>query len=725
MGSQNTKLAELRLPEKAKKLFADNGLTALWPPQQLAVDAGVLEGESLVVSAPTAGGKTLIAELAIANRLLSGGGKALYLVPLRALASQKYDDFKKWRQAGIGVAVSVGDLDSSDGRLSSYDLIIMTYEKCDSILRHAAQIPWIRDVSVVVADEVHLLGDSSRGPALEVVLTRLRLINPEVQLIALSATVGNAEAVARWLGCKLVRSDWRPVKLNQGVFYDGAIYFEDGRVEDLGSHGEPVVQLVRDAVDQGGQVLVFTSTRKQASAVASKLAGYVPLTETERSALKSASQKIARADDAGPLSKQLAEVLKEGAAFHHAGLPHSARSVVEDAFKTRLLKALVSTTTLAAGMNLPARRVVVYDYARYEFGWGRQRIPVMEYHQMAGRAGRPGLDPYGEAIMIAKRRDEVEDLTANFIRAPPETLEPHLTDEQAVLPHVLSSIASEYCTTREALNGFFASTFSGTVMSDFAMRRSVERALSYLITHGFVYDYTTQLQATPLGKMTSDLYLHPVSSLLMVEAGGFRPDLESEQPLMHLVALPFEVMKPRLSQEERDEYTAELDELEETLPVSLEAYEELVSEFQVDAFESYVQAWKASKVLTAWVREVQEGEIEKDFGVQPGDLYQLYSTATWVARSMETMFATAMHNRTLYTSFSKLARRLESGVREELLPLVQLPGIGRVRARALFNMGVRTLADVAEAPIDKITSLRGVSTSLARQIKEEAQRRLN
>ncbi|MEM3670755.1 MAG: helix-hairpin-helix domain-containing protein, partial [Thermoprotei archaeon] len=544
------------------------------------------------------------------------------------------------------------------------------------------------------------------------------------QIVALSATVGNPEQVAGWLGANLIKSDWRPVKLTQGVFYDGAIFFDDGRVVELGEHvnADSVCSLVSEVTANGGQALVFVSTRKQASAVAARLTGCIKLSDREKSSLAALSRSIATAEDSGPLSSELAGMVKSGVAFHHAGLPLSARSAIEEAFKLRLLKALVSTTTLAAGLNLPARRVVVYDHTRYEYGYGRQKIPVIEYHQMAGRAGRPGLDPYGEAVLIAKNRDEIRELMRDYISAPPETLEPHLTDEQAVLPHVLSTLASNYAETREQLLSFFSETFSGAIVSDLVISRAVERALAYLSQHGFISDYVSRLQATLLGKLTSDLYLHPSTALMVLEAKAYRQKGSEETPLLHMVGLPFETPKLRLSQAERDEYTVELDDAEPGLPVSLEAYEQIVGEFGVDAYEYYIQAWKTAKVLSFWVEEKPEAAIEERFGVQPGDLYQLYSSAAWVARSMATMYSTVCRNRTLALSFSKLALRLEMGIKQELVPLVALRGIGRVRARALYSMGLKSVAEVAEAPVEKITRLRGVSTAMAERIIEEARK---
>jgi len=194
----------------------------LRPAQEKAVSAGLLDGKSLLVCTPTASGKTLIAELAAMKRILEKKGKAVYIVPLKALASEKHRDFTARYGAMARIALSSGDLDSSDGYLEGYDLIITTSEKLDSLIRHHA--PWISQIATIIVDEVHLLNDPGRGPTLEILLTILRQL-VDAQIIALSATIGNPEELAAWLDAGLVVDDWRPVKLKQGIYFEGKVRF--------------------------------------------------------------------------------------------------------------------------------------------------------------------------------------------------------------------------------------------------------------------------------------------------------------------------------------------------------------------------------------------------------------------------------------------------------------------------------------------------------------------
>ncbi len=212
--------------EIPKELYQilEKEIIKLRPAQVKAIKKGLLERKNLLVCTPTASGKTLIAELAALKSIIEGNGKTIYIVPLKALASEKYKDFKKRYGHIAKVALSIGDIDSSDSYLVDYDLIITTSEKLDSLIRHHA--PWLSLISTVVVDEIHLLNDPGRGPTLEILITILRQLLKKAQIIALSATIGNPKELATWLKANLVIDHWRPVKLHKGVYLDGEVEFE-------------------------------------------------------------------------------------------------------------------------------------------------------------------------------------------------------------------------------------------------------------------------------------------------------------------------------------------------------------------------------------------------------------------------------------------------------------------------------------------------------------------
>jgi len=266
--------------QKVAEILKKSNITQFYPPQIKAIEKGVLDGKNMVLAIPTASGKTLIAELCMLKSILNNNGKCLYIVPLRALASEKYEEFKrKYEKIGIKVGISTGDFDHVDPRLGRYDILVATSEKVDSLLRHQAR--WLAEViSVVILDEVHLLNDPGRGPTLEILITRLRQVNPKLQILALSATIRNSDEVAEWLNAELTESEWRPVPLRKGVYHKGKIKFDDGSKKEIRIEKKDVAALVVDALKDGGQVLVFVNTRRAAQSSAEMLgqglAGYSP-----------------------------------------------------------------------------------------------------------------------------------------------------------------------------------------------------------------------------------------------------------------------------------------------------------------------------------------------------------------------------------------------------------------------------------------------------------------
>ena len=244
---------------------ASSGITDFYPPQKDAIQSGALEGKSLLLAIPTASGKTLIAELCMIRSIIQNGGRCLYIAPLKALASEKFTEFKnKYSQLGIKVGIATGDFDSPSKMLNRYQIIIATAEKVDSLLRSRAK--WLIDaLTVVVLDEIHFINDGSRGPTLEILTARIKQLNPSIQILALSATISNAEEVAGWLNAKSVVSSWRPVPLKEGVYYNQQITFNRDGIKLIREEvPDDIGKLTLDTVRAKGQVLVFVNSRRSA-----------------------------------------------------------------------------------------------------------------------------------------------------------------------------------------------------------------------------------------------------------------------------------------------------------------------------------------------------------------------------------------------------------------------------------------------------------------------------
>lgn len=518
-------VSRLDLPEALRRFLVDSwGINTLHPPQAQALPA-LLLGKNTLVAIPTASGKSLLAYMAMVKRLSEGHdrSKAIYIVPLKALAMEKYEELSELGRAlNLSVGLGIGDATSEAKNIKECNILVCTSEKLDSLLRHNAEM--VADVCCVVADEFHLMNDGTRGPTLEINLTRLRHIKPDAQLVALSATVGNASALAEWLEAELVVSEWRPVALEYATFHD--FHVEPRKIQSPGEGGasnllgpprhldglksHPVWSVVSDGLDQSSQVLMFVGTRRSAQSEAKNLAKRVKKRlekeEPERyAALQELAQTLSGRSQSN-LADQLASCLAGGVGFHHAGLTHAQRKEVESAFKTGLLVALTATPTLAAGVNLPARRVLVRDLKRWDDGMSRP-LPVMEVRQMLGRAGRPKYDDRGEAWVYCKGTDgwEVADAVADrYFFGPVEDVTSKLASEPALRMHLLASIATGGLVHRGDIEHFFSSTFLGATLPASQLKERLSTMLSWLVEERFIRRCGADEHYTPRSGLMND-----------------------------------------------------------------------------------------------------------------------------------------------------------------------------------------------------------------------------
>ena len=697
-------------PELKRVLEAD-GISRLFPPQAAAL-APVLAGESLVLAAPTASGKSLVAYLALL-RAARAGRTGLYLVPLRALAQEKADELGRFESLGLKVGLSMGDFDLPAERLEKLDVLVATSEKADGLLRRGS--PWLDRLGVVVADEVHLLRDPDRGPTLEVSLTRLRRAYPYLQIVALSATVGNSEELAEWLHARHLSSEFRPVPLKKGVYFDGRITFTDLSTRELSPPGEPVPRLVRTVIEEGGQALVFVNTRKASEQVADSLVPTVRglLSADERQRARAAVEELGGVSDEETEGlRRLTTLLPNGVAFHNASLTNAERRVVEQAFRDRTLKVLVATPTLAAGINLPARRVVVRDTTRYDDRLGMQApIPAMEVHQMLGRAGRPRFDSAGEALILARTPDDEDRILDGYLSAEPESVVSRLAAEPALRMHVLALVASGAVAREEDLESFFAATFYGHTLPLDELRSTVTTVRSFLEEHDFLVPGVV-LRATPFGSLTSELYLDPLSAVVLRQVLERAPLGVGAFPLLAAVAATPD-LPPLFTRrgEEADLLTRYTDEAEELLVKP----EESPLELDLDGFLSTL---KTASVLEAWINEVPILEITRQYGIGAGDLRTKVEDAEWLLFGAGRL--AARFQRRLGRTIDDLSTRVRYGAREELLDLVRLRGIGRVRARRLYGAGYPDRESLRQAPLSRIEAVlrsRTLAEAVANQVR--------
>ena len=699
-----------------RTLLSHLGYSSLYPPQEMALKHGILEGKSVLMTTPTASGKTLIAMMAI-HKTLKKNRKAVYLTPLRALASEKYDDMKVLENLDFGrkikVMAATGDYDSPGKELAAADVIVLTNEKMDTLFRHNAE--WLDDIGLFVSDEVHLIGDRERGATLEMMLTKIRKHYPQSQIVTLSATVANSDEIADWLGCELVESDWRPTKLVEGVYEHGMIRMRGGTTFRVNSSGiSSAVDIAIDSLDEGGQALIFAETRKRAASLAAKAAEGVHkrLDKAARElAVKTSSEILARGDDS-ELTKTLARLVSKGVAFHHAGLAPSSREIVESSFRKGVIKLLSATPTLAAGVNLPARRVVIASILRYDSEYGRNLpISVLEYKQLCGRAGRPQYDTSGEAIIVSEFGANAEELYDHYVLGSPEPLRSQLSSDNAIRFHLLSNIATVPGMKKPEIHDLFSRTLFARQYRSATVEFKVESALEYLEQEELVKSRNDRYIATDFGRRTSLLYINPVTAVKFREAlQGLEHTAATKHALGFLhVITDSPDFYPKLSLRKTD-----YDHL--SILIQRRGNELLYPISEYDCSRSF---W----ALCWWIEETTEKVLSDKIGVEPGDMHRIVEMANWLAYSLYEV-AKVLRRGDLMPELYNLRTRIRYGVKEELLPLVVLEGIGRVKARALYNAGFTDVAKIAKASQAKLASVPKIGPTVADKLKHQLKKRL-
>ena len=689
----------------------------LYPPQKEAI-AIVDNGESVLMSVPTAAGKTLVAYTAL-MKAVKEKKKGIYLVPLRALAWEKVSELRdicKNILNGAKIGVSVGDYDKARG-LSKYDIIVSTSERADSLIRHNPS--WLPEVGCLVSDEIHLLNDSGRGPTLEVTLSKFREINPSIQIIGLSATVSNSIEIANWLDAKLVESDFRPVPLKRGISIERKIEWEKADNYDIPMEG--VEGIAVDNLPE--QCLVFVGTRRSAEAQARKLSGIIgkKLNTEEKEKLDEFAIKIKQsADEVTSVDSTLAKLISSGVAYHHAGLTNRHRQLIETAFKEKCLKALCATPTLAAGVNLPAKRVIIRDLSRWDSAFqANQPLPVLEVQQMLGRAGRPGFDVDGEGILIAKNREQIDFFIENYFEGETEPVLSRLGSEPALRTHLLSLITSGTIRTKKGLHNFLEKTLFGAQGELWRTQHRLNKVLDFLDNENLIEiegkndgefiaaneALDEKLKPTAFGRKVSQLYIDPLSGVIIKNA--LESDIEANPlGLLHTIARTPDIYSLYVRKNEMETYLTHLMQMEGDLmlPPPVEQME----------LEFYLWDLKTALLLMDWIEETPEEHLLKRYSTTPGDIRAKVETAEWILYAMSELSELISPKNT--KMITELQIRVNNGVRKELLPLLEIDSVGRVRARSLFNAGFTSQSSIKDAKPSDLSKIPGIGTTLAEKL---------
>ena len=661
------------------------------PAQKAVIESGYLEDKSnYIISIPTASGKTVLGILPALKTILNGG-KAVYAAPLLSIQNEKVKEFKAFEEHGIKVGKHP----------SNSDLSVMVFESFDALTRFSWNV--LREVDTLIIDEFHMIGEYSRGPTLESAITRAKIINPSLRIIALSATLKNIDEIEQWLDGKTVEHDYRPVPLNKEVL--------DAEMFNTKNKNDVIVKIVEKAIEDNSQALSFVSTRRFTESLATYVAKKIDkkTTKEQKHKFKQVADKLLEVPKKkGSLPTttclKLAEAAEKGVVFHHAGLFNEQKEIIEDEFRNGNILMITATPSLMYGVNLPSKYVVIRDHTRWTSN-GPASIPVFDYEQMSGRAGRPQYDDVGYSYLVAKTMDEAFDLEARYVNGEIELTNSKLIDNKdAIYKQIIAQIASSLSKNLDDLNDFFGKTLYGfqmknnPSMSMFAqdsLNWELESALEFLLQNGII-------RATPEGLKTTDFGNLIAKSNYAVETAvkikEYVSTMEKLNPAEMIYALAETPDLPLISFKGRKSKDPVRDKLSEC------------GLFAVDIGNPEATAVS----LIEWIDERNEYEIENSYNVYSASTRRsAYEASRLVKFAKNTL--EVLGNYSNLKDMDYLSARLYYGVKEDIIPLVVgVKRLGRKRARLLMKTFGDNLSEASEKDLQKVE---GIGPKLAGKVK--------
>lgn len=661
------------------------------PAQKAVIESGYLEDKSnYIISIPTASGKTVLGILPALKTILNGG-KAVYAAPLLSIQNEKVKEFKAFEEHGIKVGKHP----------SNSDLSVMVFESFDALTRFSWNV--LREVDTLIIDEFHMIGEYSRGPTLESAITRAKIINPSLRIIALSATLKNIDEIEQWLDGKTVEHDYRPVPLNKEVL--------DAEMFNTKNKNDVIVKIVEKAIEDNSQALSFVSTRRFTESLATYVAKKIDkkTTKEQKHKFKQVADKLLEVPKKkGSLPTttclKLAEAAEKGVVFHHAGLFNEQKEIIEDEFRNGNILMITATPSLMYGVNLPSKYVVIRDHTKWTSN-GPASIPVFDYEQMSGRAGRPQYDDVGYSYLVAKTMDEAFDLEARYVNGEIELTNSKLIDNKdAIYKQIIAQIASSLSKNLDDLNDFFGKTLYGfqmknnPSMSMFAqdsLNWELESALEFLLQNGII-------RATPEGLKTTDFGNLIAKSNYAVETAvkikEYVSTMEKLNPAEMIYALAETPDLPLISFKGRKSKDPVRDKLSEC------------GLFAVDIGNPEATAVS----LIEWIDERNEYEIENAYNVYSASTRRsAYEASRLVKFAKNTL--EVLGNYSNLKDMDYLSARLYYGVKEDIIPLVVgVKRLGRKRARLLMKTFGDNLSEASEKDLQKVE---GIGPKLAGKVK--------
>lgn len=697
---------------------------SLLPVQEQSVDAGLFKGKNLLISAPTSSGKTFIGEMAQVKEA-QNGKSVLYLVPLKALAEEKYHVFnEKYKHFGIQTVISTREHDEFDSRIAAgtFQIAVMVFEKLQPFLIHNPGM--LKNIKLIVVDELQVLADTERGPALELLLTKIITSQKPPQIVGLSATLGNPGHIAQWLNCKLITSTTRPVELHQGILFQGKFHYkkyntgETGEDELIPNKTEKpdaaLFAAVTHLAGNGEQILVFLKTRNETRQIAQSLAQSLPLQPAERAMdeLQLLEETQSRA--------LLLSCLQSSVAFHNADLTSDERYIVEKYARENEIRVICSTPTLATGVNLPAQTTIITPkrwernpaFGKFTLVW----ISRMEEENMAGRAGRLKLsDQYGKAILIAENAWDKDVLWNKYITSPFEDVEPQLKDTP-LESHILSLVSSGLCKTGEELKTFLSKTFTGLLYWSKDTEEGFEKKFSDALSLSLKYALITKtpeghFEPTEIGRAVSlsGVCVRTAVTFLNFLHGARNrevPDIE----LLHLAAHTEEGKKIYIPMSYQIE---ESDRYEYMFRESAAGYHVLgapitqVLNSQYRLMNDNLKAVKISLMLEDYVKDMPTNTLEEKHSILSGMLKRVGEELSWIVDAIATIAKPLRMDKELVGNILTLSERLKFGVSKSGLALSKLRvrGLSRELIRRLVYQGYDEPASLKDIPISEFSRI--------------------
>lgn len=747
------------------RIWAERESETLLPVQEASIrDHHILEGNDLLVSAPTSSGKTFLAEIAAIHTIYQRK-QVIYLLPLKALAEEKYADFvEKYVEFGIDVVISTGDRTEYDQAIErgDFQLAVMVFEKATRLLVRNKH--FINNCGLIIVDEIQMTADYSRGSNLELLLTAIvsarqqpgasrdtRKTRP--QLIALSAVMEDLNRLDEWLALDILLSQARPVELLEGIWRkDGTFTYRGFVSKTVGTEQFPpfpphltfnlksvegrreyeyrrLQHIVAYFLSQGDQILIFLKWKSLTREIALRLARDLHLPPAI-----AALEAVHEMEDS--ISKEmLLEALRHGVAFHNADLGRDERRAIEQHFKEEhsKIRLICATSTLAMGINLPVKTVIINNLEKPDPDAATfQEIPLSssEYKNMSGRAGRLKRQDQGRSIIFADTPADEQILWRNYIEGTFPSME-SLLAQSNLLQETLFLIAAEICLSEADLAEFLLRSYAGTLYwtgdtkAAEAMRDRVKAAVDFCIEHDLLTrlpllpstsetDRQGKLQATEIGRVCASQGVSVESFVVLKDLfAGIDPVSCDPWDILFIVTHNRELgeLHFRLSPAafESGEYWRATQELNpgnwEALATKSEAL--LQSRFEV------TKRLKMVLLLLDWIQGISLQQIEIKYSQfyrdksYSGAIRGLAENAGWMIRLLADLAAVRHEDPATVQRFRTLANMVLYGVDESGVELaaLQVPGLTRIMIMQLARAGYTREEHVIEAELEDLARL--------------------